>query len=152
MTRSLLDIIKEYVSYAPVDVYGLARALGLMVEEKMLIDDCSGSIERAGNSYKVTVNSVHSANRKRFTVAHELGHFVLHDHLIDSGIYDNKMYRDARISDSQETEANKFAASILMPSNLIYRLKKQGFHEAPELARELEVSEQAINIRLENIK
>ncbi len=50
--------------------------------------------------------------RKRFTIAHELGHFLL-KHLIkehEINFYDK---------DPQEKEANQFAAELLMPLEFI---------------------------------
>lgn len=70
----------------------------------------------------VVINKSHSNGRKRFTSAHELGHIILHP---------NENEVDYRISfsdnDPKETEANKFAAEILMPYDdfiLVYKSKR----------------------------
>ncbi len=151
-----VDIIRRYTSVAPVDVRNLAKALGMRVVETQLKDDISGAIERIDDRYRITVNMLHTEKRKRFTIAHEIGHFILHGSLIGEGIYDNAMYRsdqnrmNRNISDAHETEANKFAATILMPKRLISDLKDQGVTGATDLASKLDVSVDVMNIRLGN--
>lgn len=71
-----------------------------------------------GGGAIIGVNSLHSANRQRFTIAHELGHLVLHgDELhIDEGF--PFAFRDEISSlavDPAEIEANQFAAELLVP-------------------------------------
>lgn len=151
---SAFDVIKRYTLTAPVDVYGLASSLGVKVIEAPLPDGRSGQIEKKHGNYVITVNQGHPSVRKRFTIAHELGHFVLHKDLIGehNGIFDNRMYRDERFDNHQfETEANKFAASILMPSELITELRSQGCNSAANLAVRLDVSQQAMEFRLQNL-
>ncbi len=153
--NNLVDIIRRYIREAPVDVYSMARDLGISVKEKELPDEVSGSIEKIDENYLITVNSLHATSRKRFTIAHEIGHFFLHEDLLSLGkIQDNKLYRSCKDcitphpNQYQETEANKFAASMLMPTPLINNLKEQGFSTPKSLAIELDVSEQAMAIRL----
>jgi len=74
--------------------------------------------------------------RKRFTIAHELGHFVLHRHSVDPAIYQaaDISATGAAAADSirseadpeaatllprLEAEANAFAAALLMPARLL---------------------------------
>lgn len=154
MHKNIIDIIKQYVSSDPVDVFGLASEMGIDVAERSLPDNTSGSLKKTDHGYTITINQSHSENRKRFTVAHEIAHFILHDNLIGGGIYDNMAYRsdDGRsnpnIKQYHETEANKFAASILMPTKLIQELQSQGVGSSRELAGRLGVSEQAMRIRM----
>lgn len=154
--KTILDTISNYMSTAPVDVYGLARELGINVIEKTMVDATSGSIQKNENLYTIEVNADHSLNRKRFTIAHELGHFILHSDLIGDGIFDDSLYRsyDSRknknIHQNHETQANKFAASVLMPTPLIKKLQEEGHESGKDLAEKLCVSEQAMAIRLGN--
>ena len=46
-----------------------------------------------GDGYRIVVNSGHNRVRRRFTAAHELGHYVYHRDLIGDGIYDDAAYR-----------------------------------------------------------
>lgn len=157
-SEGYLDIISRYVSQEPVDVRNMARELGIRVVEEKMGDDESGCIQKTDSGYKICVNKKHSENRKRFTIAHELGHFMLHDELIGDGIFDNKLYRsdashpNERVQPYHETQANKFAANILMPAPLIAKLKESGKTSTEDLAEALEVSEQAMAIRLSNLK
>jgi len=155
---SILDVFKWHMSSAPVDVFELARDLDIIIKEEKLGSEISGSIESIGDRFKITVNQADSNNRKRFTVAHELGHFMLHSRLINSGITDNKLYRsyddrkNKKVCSHHETEANTFAANLLMPEKLIEDLYSKNQHISnSELAARLGVSEQALTIRLESL-
>lgn len=77
-------IIRRHQRTAPVDILAIARDMGVAVYTDMLGPEVSGLIRRdqsaeAGPSgYLILVNQDHPLNRKRFTVAHEIAHFVLH--------------------------------------------------------------------------
>ncbi len=151
-------LINEYMQAYPVDLDGLCDSLGIGLHRAYLEDGLSGILERAGgDSYKITVNAQHPETRQRFTIAHELGHYMLHRHLVGDGVDDDKAYRstaggkyhNTNIGPQQETEANQFAAGLLMPKSLIERAKSAtGFMNAAELARLFNVSEHAMSIRL----
>lgn len=153
-------LINRFKERAPVDVETLAMALGAPVEEAEMDDDISGVLEKRGGRYRILVNAGHAPTRKRFTIAHELGHFLLHRHLIDDRISDTRAYRTsqsdayrgAAIGSKQETEANRFAANLLMPTSLINRLMADKRPNDPlTLARELGVSRAALKIKLESM-
>ena len=157
-----LELINSFRKTAPVNVEGLAKALGISVRRPFLPEDVSGMIEKAGGDagYMISVNAGDPLSRQRFTIAHELGHFMLHRHLLGDGIDEdrayrslpNGKYRNTRIGAAEETEANKFAANLLMPYELIERLKQtENLTSPPELAKRLVVSEQAMSIRLRNL-
>jgi Zn-dependent peptidase ImmA (M78 family) len=104
------------------------------------------------------VNSMHAPTRRRFTVAHELGHLLLHKN--ESLHIDERFpigFRSAASSqavDASEIEANQFAAELLMPMSLLTAdlaaMPPDIDSEAAvtELAQRYEVSEQAMTIRL----
>jgi len=152
MQGGIFYTISNFTSSAPVDVKGMAEALGIEVHERTMPENRSGSIEKIAGRYIITVNKEHSSNRKRFTIAHEIGHFVFHDHLIctNNGIFDDKMYRDNRISSSEETEANRFAVSILIPTPLLDpHVADCGVENSATLPARFQVSEKAMEIRLQ---
>ena len=104
------------------------------------------------------------AENRRFTIAHEIGHFVLRHHsqrneLVHADDEHQVIYRSPRASTGQdplEVQANQFAASLLMPTRLIQeragRLRKPLSEDAvAALAREFKVSEQAMTIRLSTL-
>lgn len=75
----------------------MAEALGLTVNmDASLPRNISGRIVRGGNGragYYIKVNGAHSPYRKRFTLAHEIAHHLLHRDQIGDGIEDNALYR-----------------------------------------------------------
>ena len=146
--RDPLNIIREFQQREPVDVKGIARALGIEVREEVLGDGISGKITRNDGCYTITVDASESKLRQRFTIAHEIAHYVLHADLIENGVIDNEMYRSKQLSDERERQANRFAAWILMPDNLVRSLADQHL-DAKQIAERLQVSEAAMKVRLE---
>ena len=156
-----LGIINRHMEKAPVDVFGMANELGLNCHFAYLEDEISGMLEKVSeDSYRVTANASHPKTRQRFTVAHEIGHYILHRKLIGDGVDDNRAYRSTElgkyhntaIGPKQETEANKFAASVLMPIALIRgELAEDPTIIADILAHKFEVSKMAMQIRMSNL-
>lgn len=149
------------VETAPVPVVRVARSLGIKVKRTDLGDDCSGVLVRNGNRAVIGVNSQHSVNRRRFSIAHELGHFDLHsgDTYIDRGY--RVHFRDLESGSGtkrEEMEANAFAAALLMPAKLVRdAFAKQPFELAEDddlemLARKFRVSTQAMTYRLMKLR
>lgn len=124
------------------------RIDGLQIRYADLADD-SGSIKYDGDidKYIIAVNKRHHKNRQRFTIAHELGHYMLKHVSKKDGI----MYRNDD-SNPYEIEANTFAAEILMPAAVIRNMIfEQDIITVEELAHKLWVSEQAMFYRLRNL-
>jgi len=152
--KDTYEIINRYRQTCPVDVESLSAALGIPIDRVPMDATISGKITNHGNDrLAIIVNSKHSKTRQRFTIAHELGHAVLHHHLIGDGITDNSAYRaeattpHPKIGASEETEANKFAASLLMPAEAIIDLQNRGL-EPKDIAARLGVSLSALEVRL----
>ncbi|MEO1208853.1 MAG: ImmA/IrrE family metallo-endopeptidase [Cyanobacteria bacterium J06638_20] len=151
---------------APINVYKIAEDLGISVIKKSANADLLGFLLRDKESSKVTIgiNPKHGEARCRFTVAHELGHFLLHEgevvHMDKAGsaqgFYLNPA-SDGSALDPKQEEANLFAEELLMPAKLIERdiskCKEMDLLEpAPEylkgLARCYEVNLSVFMIRL----
>ncbi|MGL6493539.1 ImmA/IrrE family metallo-endopeptidase [Aeromonas veronii] len=104
----------------------------------------------------MNVNKNHHPNRQRFTIAHELGHFIHHRSLIGDGINDNKLYRSTNqgkyfnqnITLGHEKEANTFAASLLMPREVVIECRRKGM-SIKEMADYFRVSQAAMSYRLQ---
>ena len=156
----MIRIIDVFRKQIPVDVDGLAVSLGIEVNYSNLDLSTSGMIEKKGeNQYVISVNANHPRTRQRFTLAHELGHFLYHKDRMGNGIDDDKLYRstdvgkyhNTRIGAVQETEANSFAVNLLMPFSSIKKLIEEGITESSDIAEKLDVSEHAIHIRKSNM-
>lgn len=150
-----LEILSRYTCACPVKLGELARELGVSVKISNLRMGISGQISKEGGQYIIRVNRYESRERQRFTIAHELAHFILHRNIIDSsteGIHDNILYRSGQ-SRTVEYEANLLAADIVMPSALIEtRLRNSetmvGEDIIVALAEEFQVSRGAMDVRL----
>jgi Zn-dependent peptidase ImmA (M78 family) len=156
-----LELVNRFREDAPVDVEHLAFALGLKVSGTILPPEMSGwlAYDKESDRYSITYNLENPKTRQRFTIAHELGHYMLHRRLVGDGVNDSKAYRtseegryyNARIGPQQETEANRFAANVLMPTTIIRQLQESGLTDPKALAARLEVSQAALNIRLSDL-
>ena len=112
------SVIRERQRSYPVDVEALAGDFGITIVRKDWPDKLSGAIGKDDKGYFIIVNQNHPEVRQRFTIAHEIAHYVLHRDQIGDGIKDDWKYR-SRISDADERAANKLAAEILMPADLL---------------------------------
>ena len=148
-TEKIEEIIQSFQEEAPVKIFDLARALGLEVyRTDELPEDVSGCIDRQeDDSYVIFTNKKHHINRRRFTAAHEVAHYVLHRNLIEDGIVDDTLYR-SKLSGPLEREANIYAAELLMPRHLILKAIEDGAKSTEELAKKFRVSEAAMSIRI----
>jgi Zn-dependent peptidase ImmA (M78 family) len=141
------ELLKRHQRTFPVKVAALAHALGLSVREVDMADDVSGSLSKESNGWTIRVNRRHARVRQRFTVAHEIAHYLLHRDKIKLDVVDDAFYRSS-LSDKTEREANSLAAEILMPWQLIKIATDQGSRDPETLAKTFEVSETAMSIRL----
>lgn len=147
-----LQVIEENTKEAPVLLKPITAGLGLKVYSSEFDDaTISGMIKRdteALSGYSIYVNKLHHKNRIRFTIAHEVAHYILHQEFIGDGVVDDVMYR-SNLSDKMEREANNFAADILMPWPLLSRAMKINNNiNIDELAQKFNVSKSAMAIRL----
>lgn len=146
-----LKIIEQNTKEAPILLKPITESLGLKVYVSDFNDPISGMIKkdtRSNSGYSIYVNSTHHKNRMRFTVAHEIAHYILHQEYIGDGILDDVMYRSS-LSSKMEREANNFAANILMPWSLLDKMMKENTNVSiEELAEKFEVSKSAMSIRL----
>jgi Zn-dependent peptidase ImmA (M78 family) len=146
-------IIDRHKQTMPVRVVPLANELGISVYTRSdWPDNISGRIFKSsisgGNSgYAIEVNVAHAPTRRRFTIAHEIAHFVLHPNLIGDELFDDGLYRSG-LSNRIEAQANQMAQQILMPDHLVESAMMQYGRDPLSLARLFEVSEAAMRIKL----
>lgn len=138
----------------PVDPVWIARQLGLDVIESDLDQDISGALfKEAGEDPVIVLNARDSKVRKRFTCAHEIGHYVkrLEANQANYEFVDLRGPTAANGCDPEEIFANQFAANLLMPEDQVRIMRRDGFHPSVIAAR-LGVSDDAIMYRLKNLR
>ena len=148
-----VTVLRQHQATLPVQVGALAKDLGLRVVLATLPLNISGLIQpdQAGD-YVVKVNRFESKERQRFTIAHEIAHYLLHREQISSGVVDSVLYR-SKLSSRTEAEANRLAADIVMPAGAVRTIAARLTREdskniVARLAEEFGVSKQAMEIRL----
>ena len=137
----------------------LAEHTSLKVYFTVLDDDAvSGVILFKDGEYNILINGNKPFTRQHFTLAHELGHYFLHQDILkgEQAIVDGDdavdgpriLYRDDATKNHRlELEANNFAASLIMPADLVRRAW-DATHSIQETARIFNVSAVAMSVRL----
>lgn len=153
----------EGVGEPPVAVEAIARSLGATARYAPFQGELAGMLIRHddGRGVVIGVNSLHHVNRQRFTIAHECGHLRLHEGKpadVDRSFRVNR--RDgasSQATDAEEIEANRFAAELLMPYDMIV---EDLVNSAPDIEDEAElrtlanrygVSLQALTLRIRSV-
>jgi Zn-dependent peptidase ImmA (M78 family) len=109
----------------PIPVKRLAQAVGIIG----LIPQATNSFEGvlvtddAKSNGSIAYNEASRLERRRFTIAHEIGHFLIpwHDASAQCAIADMGILRSRDTRKSKEAEANRFAAALLTPTALFTR-------------------------------
>lgn len=159
------DILESYdISKSPVDPVIIANKLGIKVYaikfDTFDGDKVSGAITKdETGKIEILVNENDSEDRKRFTIAHELGHYFLH--MKNTPKYERvDMHRSTACTTNvpQEIEANTFAAALLMDKDTIYKKFKSArefglsnMECVRYLSNLFKVSKSAMEYRLKNL-
>lgn len=155
-TKPIEEIVKilinDYKLTPPIDLISICNDLDIKVKEVDFDDDLSGMLAKK----TIYISSNIHENRKRFTLAHELGHYLVHKKQDNS--YKGVRFRSEHISSqekNEEREANHFASLLLMPTQFIQE-ELDGLKELSEdfifdLAKKYKVSSIAMTIRLEKM-
>lgn len=139
----------------PINPIKIALWLGLSVEEaRFKRADVSGMVDP--KEKQIIVAEGDSDTRKRFSVAHELGHYILHYNGLEGKTFPDTedyhvSYRDnvsTQGFDIAEIEANYFAANLLMPANEVIS-QWNLYGSVSHLATYFWVSKTAMRFRLE---
>lgn len=153
-------LVNNNLFTAGFDVKKLAKLLKINLKEENLSDDVSGFFVMTDTDSNITYNKRNGKVRQRFTIAHEIGHYILHSK--EQPIFIDKtpsvMFRNNSSStgeDFKEREANAFAASLLMPKKLIEQEILHSPNDVDQaiehLANKFKVSQQAMSFRLSNL-
>jgi len=171
--RVAKDLLLKEKARVPVPVEKIAKKHALVVREP-LPADISGMlvpITRGSSdpSWAIVVNADDAPVRQRFTIAHELGHLLIHRYPTAhaDGRYQVRFRNEKSAAGSvrQEIEANQFAAELLMPEREVRRLAislrldvpdpasdRKAIHELVHAAKtRFQVSAQALSFRIANL-
>ncbi|MCJ8350749.1 ImmA/IrrE family metallo-endopeptidase [Moritella sp.] len=153
ITEEQRRIISDCQHSYPIAVGKLAKSFGIVLKKATLKGNLAGEIREVAGVVTIRVNSHDVKARQRYTIAHEIAHFLLHRHLLKDGIQDTPLYR-SHLPNKIEREADALAADILMPMGIVQDLmnEKAEEHKAERLyeavAESLEVSKIALKNRL----
>ena len=156
--RRVEEVLRTHgMEHIPVNPVILAHRLGIQVLNAKFYDSTVvGMIVKEGSNITILVNEGDQPYRKRFTIAHEIGHYFLH--LTDDGEIvdgDANLFRQARDDQKsitpearREIQANMFAAALLMPADAV---KEQwvSLKSIKKLARRFSVSESSMGFRVD---
>jgi len=144
-------VLKESrIDAPPVDLVAILRRHGIEYEEvEDFPDTVDALIIEDGAKVYAAVNSRHHLHRRRFSLAHELGHYFLHK----DGKFEEPITIDSPPSeedelgskDPAESEADLFAGELLVPLEMLKPHVKKGI---PELSKMFLVSEQVVSIAI----
>ena len=140
----------------PVDVYSICKKIGIEVRVKDLSilerkfgRKISGLIYVENNDKIIFVNSNDILARRRFTVAHELGHYICH---MNSDEKDKVIISYRGLRNNEEREADKFAAELLMPEDNLLKIHNSvPFPTISYLSKIFDVSAAAMKFRLKEM-
>lgn len=156
-------LLKKYaIVTMPVPIERIVKSEGIRLEYAPLDDELSGLAHIRDDVPIIGVNALHAPNRRRFTLAHELAHILLHRDELERAVHVDRgsLRRDALSAegvDPIEIEANAFAAELLMPTHLlISELKRHPVDLEDDaavaaLAKRFRVSDAAMRYRLNSL-
>jgi Zn-dependent peptidase ImmA (M78 family) len=138
-----------------------------------LRDDILGEIKKEDGKFKINIQARDHYYRKRFTMGHELAHFIKHKELIGDGVDDgkvgNKLYRtmyrkNDKITPKEEVEANRYSAELLIPNELANFIYENFFKDIKKedsmdidinflefLSKKFQVSAAVVSFRIKNL-
>ncbi len=152
--ENILKVYSKDIRY-PIDPLWIARSMGIEIKEVESKSDIAGGIWlRAGHDPVIFINNKDLLSRKRFTCAHEIGHYVLALERNEENLQ-NVDFRDSFSAtglDDDEVFANSFAACLLMPEEEVRKLfGSKGTPSLSDLIKgsnKFGVSIEALKIRL----
>lgn len=146
MRASAIGVLRaiDLEGVLPIDTDEVAKRLGISVKYMPQIElskyvgnsEFKGASLKKDEKYGIALGNNWPENTKRFALAHEIGHIILHPNNLSHVKKQNKQ---------EETEANNFAAELLMPAEDILR---NLFIPSVDLAKTFKVSPRAIQIRV----
>jgi len=136
-----------------VDMEAVCGLIGIRIYRRPLPESLSAAVMSIGvDAFVIAVNNSHGPGRRRFSVAHELGHAVLRHaagYYLEYAVEDH--WEPPNYSYFDEREANAFAAALLMDERWVREDFAAGMRDVKELADRYAVSSAAMGFRLTNL-
>ena len=119
--RLINSILKANPNLAiPVPIESLAAAVGITDIRQIVTDGFEGSLitNPEKSTGIIVLNAGSRPQRQRFTIAHEVGHFLIPTHTgdIECATSDLSVYSGKKLAVRREVEANRFASGMLLPA------------------------------------
>lgn len=148
------ELIEELGKEVAIEIFPFSWIEEQGMNAKDLLHSNDAETFEWNGRYVMFLNQAMPSARMRFSEPHETAHIVLgHDIEVITEYRKKKDQRLKVLYEKYETEANYFAACLLMPEAVINRLKALGCHITKDfLQRTFGVSEQAAQIRLKTLK
>ena len=119
-TRTARRLVEDYAIRAPaeIDIEAIALDQGLYVTTGPLSGAWARLLRKGSGGVVRVSSSIKSEGQRRFCVAHEIGHFLLHAgrNQIEQCRFEDMLPSYARRT--EEPEANAFAGELLMPQTI----------------------------------
>ena len=155
LAREVREQIDQHLAEPPVRLGTIARRLGVKVLLSTLPRGISGQIGEENGDFVIRINRHEAKHRQRFTLAHELAHFLLHRDLIVAEAVGQRMFRCVPASPPNiEYEAGRLASDLVIPSDRLAEATAE--YSGPmtselieDLARRFRVSTAAMEIKLQ---
>lgn len=116
------------------------------------LGDNDAYIEKISDErYKISVNKAHPKTRQNFSMAHEYAHYQLHRSKIDDMPHGEKIMHRNEKRNPIESEANRFAADILMPEEAFKQVVRARNGNIIQIATDFNVSPLAVQYRAKTL-
>lgn len=150
------EIINDFNIKYPFDIYKFCQQLDIKIIEDDYSVDAYLFCENGTKAIAINRN-ITNVNRRKFIIAHELGHYFIHGREITFACLNiNETFNRYRKIEETEREANEFASEILLPKKEIIKNlpdRTMNFLDIERIAQKFEVSLTFASIKaIENSK
>lgn len=149
--KSIIDLANQngFIVGGIVDIKSIVQREGINVLEEEMPSSVSGYLKCIDGKWLIGVNKLHNIRRKRFTIAHEYAHYILHKD--QSRYFEDITFFRKDTNSTIEYKANEFAAELLMPENIVRAAIENGINGLDDLAEYFNVSILAVTFRVKEL-
>lgn len=150
--KKAFDLLRTAgITEPPIDLEKIAKLLGFNILSFPFPESRKGTVLIEEGVRAIGVNESYSDSAQRFTIAHEIGHFVNgHQHVENTFSNDNTRFYSRYFQ--QEREADLFASELLMPKDFLIQDIAMAGLDLDKLRKKYLVSEEAMRIRLKTLR